>query len=59
MMKDNNKLLIEEEEDRIYRVGSSDIEGRKINYSGSIGNEYFLNPRFHSKDFKSVHGGIN
>jgi hypothetical protein len=58
-MEFSNKLLIEDEEDFDERAGSNDIGGRNINMSGSIGNEYFINSRLQSKEFRSLHGGIN
>jgi hypothetical protein len=55
-MDNSNMLLIEDEDDKspnYIHVGS--IGG--MNNHGSVGNEYFSNSRFHSKEFRSVHGG--
>ena len=49
-------LLIEDEDDKSPNYLPNGSYGGMNNY-GSVGNEYFINSRFQSKEFKSVHGG--
>ena len=49
-------LLIEDEDDKSPNYLPNGSYGGMNNY-GSVGNEYFINSRFQSKEFRSVHGG--
>jgi len=49
-------LLIEDEDDKSPNYLPNESYGGMNNY-GSVGNEYFINSRFQSKEFRSVHGG--
>jgi hypothetical protein len=55
-MENQSMLLIEDEDDKSPNYLPNGSYGGMNNY-GSVGNEYFINSRFQSKEFRSVHGG--